>query len=87
MDCIDESGRSRYIQPDECGACVPVCPVVYYQDDLPAGIHALRADNERFFTQVLPGRHTALGSPGGATRLGRLGVDTLMVSALAPQCS
>ena len=37
-------------------------------------------DNEDFFTQVLPGRDAPLGSPGGAAKLGPLGVDTPLVA-------
>jgi hypothetical protein len=37
-------------------------------------------DNRRFFTEILPGRDTPLGAPGGAHKTGRIGVDTPMVS-------
>src|SRR5690606_18526413 len=81
VDCIYEGGRSLYIHPDECvdcGACEPVCPVeaIYYEDDLPAHLEPYWEDNARFFTQTLPGRDGPLGSPGGAAKLGPLGVDT-----------
>ena len=90
VDCIYEGGRSLYIHPDECvdcGACEPVCPVeaIYYEDDLPESLQAYHADNERFFSQTLPGRDKPLGSPGGAAKLGSLDVDTPMVAALALQ--
>ncbi|MER6178365.1 ferredoxin [Streptosporangium sp. NPDC001681] len=90
VDCIYEGGRSLYINPDECidcGACEPVCPVeaIYYEDDLPASLGVYLADNERFFTETLPGRDAPLGSPGGAAKIGALGVDTAMVTALPPQ--
>ncbi|MFI6450378.1 ferredoxin [Streptosporangium amethystogenes] len=90
VDCIYEGGRSLYINPDECidcGACEPVCPVeaIYYEDDLPGPLGVHLADNERFFTETLPGRDAPLGSPGGAARIGALGVDTAMVTALPPQ--
>jgi hypothetical protein len=39
------------------------------------------ADNRRFFTEALPGREAALGSPGGTSQSGDIGVDTLMVAA------
>jgi NAD-dependent dihydropyrimidine dehydrogenase PreA subunit len=85
VDCIYEGARALYIHPDECvdcGACEPVCPVeaIYYEDDLPDAFKPYLVDNERFFTDVLPGQDEPLGSPGGAAKLGRLGVDTPLVS-------
>jgi len=90
VDCIYEGGRSLYIHPDECvdcGACEPVCPVeaTYCEDDLPGALQAYQADNERFFTQTLPGQDQPLGSPDGAAKLGPLTADTPMVAALPPQ--
>ncbi len=90
VDCIYEGDRMLYIQPEECidcGACEPVCPVeaIYYEDDLPTEFGAYLADNEEFFTQPLPGRTGPLGSPGGASRVGVVGVDTPMVAGLPPQ--
>jgi NAD-dependent dihydropyrimidine dehydrogenase PreA subunit len=86
VDCIYEGGRSLYIHPDECvdcGACEPVCPVeaIYYEDDLPTHIRPYLEDNARFFSESLPGHDEPLGSPGGATRVGRLGVDTTLVAS------
>src|SRR6476659_3620184 len=85
VDCIYEGARSLYIHPDECvdcGACEPVCPVeaIYYEDDLPDA-----ADNDAFFSRTLPGLDAPLGSPGGAAKLGPLGVDTPLVASLPPQ--
>jgi NAD-dependent dihydropyrimidine dehydrogenase PreA subunit len=85
VDCIYEGGRSLYIHPDECvdcGACEPVCPVeaIYYEDDLPEKRSVFADDNDRFFTTTLPGRNAPLGSPGGARKLGPLGVDTDLVA-------
>jgi NAD-dependent dihydropyrimidine dehydrogenase PreA subunit len=85
VDCIYEGGRSLYIHPDECvdcGACEPVCPVeaIFYEDDLPAKWSLFAADNARFFAEPLPGADAALESPGGASKIGRLGVDTALVS-------
>ena len=90
VDCIYEGSRSLYIHPDECidcGACEPVCPVeaIYFEDDLPPSFTGYLADNEQFFTTLLPGRQEPLGSPGGAARIGSLGVDTPLVTALPPQ--
>jgi NAD-dependent dihydropyrimidine dehydrogenase PreA subunit len=86
VDCIYEGARALYIQPDECincGACVPVCPeeAIYYEDDLPEELRPYLEDNQAFFTQALPGRSEALGSPGAAAPLGRIGVDTPLVAA------
>lgn len=87
VDCIYEGERSMYINPDECvdcGACRLLCEVdaIYYDDDLPESEKKFLADNAAFFSQVLPGRDAPLGTPGGATDLGPLGVDTPMVAAL-----
>ncbi len=86
VDCIYEGGRSLYIQPDECvdcGACEPVCPVeaIYYEDDLPEQWAAYQEDNAQFFTRTLPGRDEPLGCPGGAAKVGPLGVDTELVAS------
>jgi NAD-dependent dihydropyrimidine dehydrogenase PreA subunit len=85
VDCIYEGGRSLYIHPDECvdcGACEPVCPVeaIYYEDDLPQKWTIFTADNAAFFNETLPGRDGPLGSPGGAARVGAVGVDTELVA-------
>lgn len=89
VDCIYEGARALYIHPDECvdcGACEPVCPVeaIYYEDDVPERWSPFIEDNVRFFTDPLPGAEVALGSPGGAAKLGRVGVDTPMVAARPP---
>jgi len=85
VDCIYVGARTLYIHPDECvdcGACEPVCPVeaIYYEDDLPVLQLPFLADNARFFEETLRGRSAALGSPGGAARLGPVGVDTDLVA-------
>lgn len=84
VDCIYEGARSLYIHPDECidcGACEPVCPVeaISYESDVPARWEEFIDDNARFFRQPLPGLLEALGSPGGAAKLGPLGVDSALV--------
>jgi hypothetical protein len=33
---------------------------------------------------VLPGRNEPVGSPGGAAKLGKLGVDTPLVASVPP---
>jgi NAD-dependent dihydropyrimidine dehydrogenase PreA subunit len=85
VDCIYEGSRALYIHPDECvdcGACEPVCPVeaIFYEDDLPAKWNAFKDDNLRFFSEPLPGRDAPLDSPGGASKIGALGVDTELVA-------
>jgi NAD-dependent dihydropyrimidine dehydrogenase PreA subunit len=92
VDCIYEGARILYINPDECvdcGACEPVCPVeaIYYEEDLPEAQRPYLADNEEFFTQTLPGRDEPIGNPGGAARLGTVGVDTPLVAGLPPQAT
>jgi NAD-dependent dihydropyrimidine dehydrogenase PreA subunit len=87
VDCIYEGDRVLYINPDECvdcGACKLICRVeaIYYETDLPEDQRRHLADNAAFFTDVLPGRDAPLGSPGGATALGRVGVDTPLIAAM-----
>ena len=81
VDCIFVGDRMAYIHPDECtdcGACEPACPVeaIYYEDDLPDGQERFATENAGFFSETLPGRTIPLGSPGGATAVGVIGVDT-----------
>ena len=83
VDCIYEGLRKRYINPEECidcGACLPECPVdaILAPDESPDP--AWVADNAAFFTETLPGRDAALGSPGGADPIGTIGVDTPLVT-------
>jgi NAD-dependent dihydropyrimidine dehydrogenase PreA subunit len=90
VDCIYEGARALYINPDECvdcGACKLACRVgaIYYESDLPDDQHEHLADNAAFFRQILPGRDRPLGSPAGATRLGPVRVDTVLVAGLPPQ--
>jgi NAD-dependent dihydropyrimidine dehydrogenase PreA subunit len=90
VDCIYEGGRKLYVQPDECvdcGACEPECPVdaVVYQDDLAEADLVHLADNARFFTETLPGRDAPLGGPGSGQNLGRIGVDTELVTDAPPK--
>lgn len=87
VDCIYEGARTMYINPDECvdcGACMSICRVgaIYWQGDLPDDQLQHLADNAAFFNHLLAGRDSPLGSPGGAAKLGRLGVDTPLVAAM-----
>ena len=84
VDCIYEGDRKLYINPKECidcGACEPVCPVEAISQDRRVAEEdtAFVEDNRRFFVEVLDGRDEPLGAPGGAHKVGPLGVDTPMV--------
>ncbi len=81
VDCIYEGDRMLYIHPDECvdcGACEPVCPVeaIFYEDDVPEAWSEYTRVNVDFFND--------LGSPGGASKVGRTGTDEPFVAALPP---
>jgi Fe-S-cluster-containing hydrogenase component 2 len=87
VDCIYEGDRMMYINAEECvdcGACRLLCEVdaIFYEDDLPDSERKFLADNAAFFTEVLPGREAPLGTPGGASGLSAVGVDTPMVTGL-----
>ena len=84
VDCIYEGERMLYIHPDECvdcGACEPVCPVeaIYYEDDVPEQWKDYYKINVDFFEE--------LGSPGGASKIGKIGKDHPVVAALPPQAA
>ncbi|XVQ09790.1 indolepyruvate ferredoxin oxidoreductase subunit alpha [Spirillospora sp. CA-255316] len=77
VDCIYEGERKLYINPVECidcGACEVACPEQAISADRLAAPE-VRDDNRRFFEEVLPGRTTPLGTPGGATAVGPVGAD------------
>ena len=72
------------LHPDECvdcGACEPVCPVeaIYYEDDVPEQWKEYYKVNVDFFED--------LGSPGGASKTGKVGKDHPVVAALPPQAA
>ena len=82
VDCIYEGERMLYIHPDECvdcGACEPVCPVeaIFYEDDVPDQWKDYYKANVEFFSD--------LGSPGGASKTGKIHTDHPIVAALPPQ--
>lgn len=88
VDCIYEGDRKLYIQPEECidcAACEEACPqqAIFFDESVPAEQEWFVEDNAEFFTAVLPGRDESLGSPGGASELGPLGVDTPAVARLS----
>jgi NAD-dependent dihydropyrimidine dehydrogenase PreA subunit len=77
VDCIYEGNRMLYIHPDECvdcGACEPVCPVeaIFYEDDVPEQWKDYTNANYEFFED--------LGSPGGASKVGKIDKDTPFVA-------
>ncbi len=78
VDCIYEGNRMLYIHPDECvdcGACEPVCPVeaIFYEDDVPEQWKDYTNANYEFFED--------LGSPGGASKVGKIEKDATFVAA------
>lgn len=86
VDCIYEGEEKRYIQPLECidcGACLTVCPVNAITSPTDGQDPVWAQDNVEFFTSVLPGRAEPVGSPGGASSLGKIGADTPLVTQQA----
>ena len=82
VDCIYEGNRMLYIHPDECvdcGACEPVCPVeaIFYEDDVPEQWKDYTTANYEFFED--------LGSPGGASKVGKIDKDDAVVAAQPPR--
>ena len=79
VDCIYEGARSLYIHPEECvdcGACEPVCPTeaIFYEDDVPDEWEPYVAANVDFFDK--------LGSPGGASKVGKTSDDPAFIKGL-----
>jgi NAD-dependent dihydropyrimidine dehydrogenase PreA subunit len=91
VDCIYEGDRKMYINPVECidcGACEQVCPTsaalaIRKVDDPEVAWNV--EDNAAFFTETLKGATAPLGNPGGASHLGRVGLDTPRVRDLPPR--
>lgn len=86
VDCIYEGDRKLYVNPLECidcGNCAPACPVgaIFTDREIPEDQQRHVVDNAEFFSLPLPGREQPLGMPGGASAVGRVGVDTPGVQA------
>ena len=84
VDCIYEGKRKLYIHPAECidcGACEPACPqeAIFADWTAPADAAEHLPDNERFFSEPLPGREDPIGAPGGSDPFGPAGADTPLV--------
>ena len=76
VDCIYEGERTLYIHPEECincGVCVSVCPTeaIYHEEELPRAEAVFAAVNRGFFGADV----SALGSPGGASDVGKVAFD------------
>lgn len=85
VDAIYTGARKAYIHPTECvdcGACMAVCPVqaISSEQKIAGNGKTHLLDNAAFFESTLPGRSTALGSPGGSVHTGEIGVDTPLVA-------
>jgi NAD-dependent dihydropyrimidine dehydrogenase PreA subunit len=79
VDCIYEGERMMYIHPDECvdcGACEPVCPVQAISADtqVPPQWGVFYNVNIEFFHNI--------GSPGGASRVGKIHQDHPIVARI-----
>ncbi|RTY78709.1 4Fe-4S dicluster domain-containing protein [Pseudomonas veronii] len=78
VDCIYEAEGRMWIQPDECtecGACESVCPVMAITYvDAESAEQDLREAHE-FFSTLLPGRDSPIGSPRGAQKIGLIKSD------------
>jgi ferredoxin len=63
----------------DCGACEPVCPVeaIFYEDDVPEQWRDYITANYDFFDE--------LGSPGGASKAGKIEKDAGIVVGLPPR--
>jgi NAD-dependent dihydropyrimidine dehydrogenase PreA subunit len=82
VDCIYEGERMMYIHPDECvdcGACEPVCPVdaISFEADVPPQWQVFYQVNVEFFHNI--------GSPGGASGVGKIHMDHPIVASLQRQ--
>jgi NAD-dependent dihydropyrimidine dehydrogenase PreA subunit len=87
VDCIYTGARRAYIHPAECidcGACIPVCPVdaITGEGYQIAAHNPALASNLAFFTELLPGRDSPLGSPGSARSIGAVNADPTRIRNL-----
>ena len=87
VDCIYVGDRKSYINADECidcGACEVECPVDAIFVDRRArrdpALGTYLQDSRAFFEEALPGRTAPVGNPGGAQKVGDIGVDTPFVA-------
>ena len=87
VDCIYVGDRKSYINSNECidcGACEVECPVDAIFVDRRARkdpeLGAFMTDSRTFFDEPLPGRDAPIGDPGGAQKIGDVGVDTALVA-------
>ncbi|MGD0555044.1 MAG: ferredoxin [Streptosporangiaceae bacterium] len=79
VDCIYEGDRMMYIHPDECvdcGACEPVCPV----EAISSEANVPPQWRDFYWVNVEFSRH--LGSPGGASRVGKIHGDHPLVASI-----
>lgn len=90
VDCIYVGDRKSYINATECidcGACEVECPESAIVAERKArkddGLNRFLVDSQAFFDLPLPGRDAPLGNPGGARRVGDVGVDTPFVAGIA----
>lgn len=86
VDCIYEGEDKRYINPVECidcGACLTVCPVSAITSPQDGHDPIWERDNVEFFELTLVGRTEPIGNPGGASTLGKIGVDTPLATERA----
>jgi ferredoxin len=90
VDCIYVGERKSYINAAECidcGACEVECPESAIVSERAARqvevLNQHLEDSRAFFALPLPGRDAPLGNPGGAQRLGAVGVDTPFVAGQA----
>jgi Fe-S-cluster-containing hydrogenase component 2 len=87
VDCIYVGDRKSYINSNECidcGACEVECPVDAIFVDRKArkdpDLATFMEDSRVFFDVSLPGRDAPLGDPGGAQKVGDVGIDTTLVA-------
>lgn len=86
VDSIYEGNTKKYINPVECidcGACLTACPVSAITSPQDGHDPMWEEDQVVFFESILPGRTEPIGNPGGGSVVGRIGVDTPLVTERA----